>query len=48
MTHQWAQPASQLGDDRGLSEDRSPAPLKKETALAKTGLCLFRGWNRFV
>ena len=24
MTHQWAQPASQLGDDRGLSEDRSP------------------------
>src|SRR6266446_2666518 len=25
-----------------------PAPPKKETALAKTGLCLFRGRNRFV
>ncbi len=31
MTHQWAQPASQLGDDRGLSEDQSPgaAPAGK-------------------
>src|SRR5438046_5252561 len=29
MTHQWAQPASQLGDDRGLSEDRSPGTAQK-------------------
>src|SRR5712691_1167750 len=26
---QWAQPASQLGDDRGLSEDRSPGTAQK-------------------
>src|SRR5712691_8371420 len=29
MTHQWAQPSSQLGDDRGLSEDRSPGTAQK-------------------
>jgi hypothetical protein len=29
MTHQWAQPASQLGDDRGLSEDQSPGTAQK-------------------
>src|SRR5438445_13845763 len=35
MTHQWAQPASQLGDDRGLSEDRSPGTAQKGTGACE-------------
>src|SRR5712664_1130930 len=35
MTHQWAQPASQLGDDRGLSEDRSPGAAQKGTGACE-------------